>query len=201
MSTHWGREKWPSFPDDIFKCNFFNENVCILIKISLKFVPVCPINNIPALVQIMAWRRSGDKPLSDPMMVRLPPHICVTRPQWVKDLCFYKEDNKIMAGTYLEQLDVYIDGHLYFAWKQLGNSYFLQIVARHPNKRTCIQQFYCNKIQILSLSISYTDSYMHKNEHIRERGIGMILNGHLSDYTYVPLLRNIIPWAKVAWLN
>ena len=32
----------------------------------------------------MAWRRSGDKPLSDPMLVSLPTHICVTRPQWVK---------------------------------------------------------------------------------------------------------------------
>ena len=32
----------------------------------------------------MAWRRSGDKPLSKPMMVSLPTHICVTRPQWVK---------------------------------------------------------------------------------------------------------------------
>ena len=26
---------------------------------------MCPINNIPALVQIMAWRQSGDKPLFD----------------------------------------------------------------------------------------------------------------------------------------
>ena len=51
-------------PDDIFKCIFLNENVCILIKISLKFVPKGPINNIPALVQIMAWHRPGDKPLS-----------------------------------------------------------------------------------------------------------------------------------------
>ena len=55
-----------------------------LIKISLKFIPKVPINNIPALVQIMAWRRTGDKPLSEPMMVVLPTHICVTRPQWVK---------------------------------------------------------------------------------------------------------------------
>ena len=31
----------------------------------------------------MAWRRPGDKPLSEPMMVSLPTHICVTRPQWV----------------------------------------------------------------------------------------------------------------------
>ena len=42
------------------------------------------INNIPTLVQVMAWRRPGDKPLSEPMMVRLPTHICVTRLQWVK---------------------------------------------------------------------------------------------------------------------
>ena len=37
------------------------------IKISLKFVPKVPINNIPALVQIMAWRRPGDKLSSEPM--------------------------------------------------------------------------------------------------------------------------------------
>ena len=55
----------------------------ISIKISLKFVPKGLINNIPAFVQIMAWRRLGDKPLSEPMMIWLPTHICVTRPQWV----------------------------------------------------------------------------------------------------------------------
>ena len=70
--------------DDILKCIFLKENVWIPPKISLKFVPKGPINNIPALVQIMAWRRPGDKPLSEPMMVRLLTHICVTRPQWVK---------------------------------------------------------------------------------------------------------------------
>ena len=78
------RQNGPHFIDDIFKCIFLYENVWITIWISLKFVPKGPINNIPALVQIMAWRRPGDKPLSEPMMVRLPTHICVTRPQWVK---------------------------------------------------------------------------------------------------------------------
>ena len=66
-----------------FKCIFLNENVWIAIKISLKIVPKGPINNIPALVQIMAWRCSGYKPLSKPMIVCLPTHLCVTRPQWV----------------------------------------------------------------------------------------------------------------------
>ena len=72
-----------SFPDDIFKCIFLNENVWNSIKISLKSVSRGPIYNIQALVQIMAWRRPGDKPLSEPMLVTLPTHICVTRPQWV----------------------------------------------------------------------------------------------------------------------
>ena len=59
------------FPDDVLKWIFLNGNVWISIKISLKFVPSSPINNFPALVQIMVWRRPGDKPLSGPMMVSL----------------------------------------------------------------------------------------------------------------------------------
>ena len=77
------RQNGRHFPDDIFKWIFLNENIRISITISLKFVPGGPISNIPTLVQVMAWRRPGDKPLSEPMMFRLPTHICVTRPQWV----------------------------------------------------------------------------------------------------------------------
>ena len=57
------------------------------IKISLKFVPKAAVNNIPELVQIMAWRRPGDKPLSEQMMLKLLTHICVIRPQWVNLCC------------------------------------------------------------------------------------------------------------------
>ena len=83
INTLRPRQNGRHFPDDIFKWVFLNENVWILINISLKFVPRGPINNIPTLVQVMAWRRPGNKPLSEPMIVRLPTHICVTRPQWV----------------------------------------------------------------------------------------------------------------------
>ena len=72
------------FADDLFESIFLSENVWNLIKISLKFVPKGPINNIPTLVQVMAWHWPGDNPLSGPMMVRLPMHICITQPQWVK---------------------------------------------------------------------------------------------------------------------
>ena len=72
------------FPDDIFKCIFLNENAPISFEISLKFVRRGPINNIPELVQIMTWRRPGDTSLSEPRIVSLLTHICVTRPQWAK---------------------------------------------------------------------------------------------------------------------
>ena len=56
--------------DNIFNCIFFNENVWIPIQISLKYVPRSPIDNKPALVQVMAWHRTGNKPLSEPMLTR-----------------------------------------------------------------------------------------------------------------------------------
>ena len=84
VNTLRPRQNRRHFADYVFKCNFLNENVWIPIKISLKFVPKGPIDDIPTLVQIMAWRQPGDKPLSEPSMVSLLTHICVTRPQWVK---------------------------------------------------------------------------------------------------------------------
>ena len=84
INTLRPRQNGRHFADDILKCIFLNENYGIPCKISKKFVPKGSINNIPALVQIMAWCRPGDKPLSEPMMVSLTTHICVTLPQWIK---------------------------------------------------------------------------------------------------------------------
>ena len=93
INTLKPRQNGRHFADDIFKCIFLNENVWVPITFSLKFVPKGPINNISALVQIIAWRRPGDKPLSEPMMVSLTTHICVTRPQWVKH-CHQNAENR-----------------------------------------------------------------------------------------------------------
>ena len=57
--------KWRRFHRRHFQTN---EIAKISIEISLKFVPSGPIDNISALVHIMAWRRTGDKPLFQPMM-------------------------------------------------------------------------------------------------------------------------------------
>ena len=82
--THWGQDKMAAVSQTTLSNAFSWMKMRISIKISLKFVPKGPINNNPSLVQVMAWRRSGDKPLSEPMMVNLLKHIYVTQPQWVK---------------------------------------------------------------------------------------------------------------------
>ena len=53
--------------DDNFECIFLSENDRIPIRISLKFVPCSPIDNKPALIQVMAWRRKEVKPFPEPM--------------------------------------------------------------------------------------------------------------------------------------
>ena len=50
------------FADDIFKCIFLKEDVRILIQISTKFGHDGDIDNGLALVQVMAWHRTGNKP-------------------------------------------------------------------------------------------------------------------------------------------
>ena len=85
--------------DAISQTTFWNAFAWSSLKISLKFVPNLRMNNFPALVQIMAWRRPGDKPLSEPMMVSLLTHIRITRPQWVKlatPLSKTKDKNTVM---------------------------------------------------------------------------------------------------------
>ena len=100
INTLRPRQNGRLFADDTFKHIFLNENVRISIKISLNFVSKGPIDNNPALVQIMAWRRPGDKPLSEPMVVSLPTHICVTRPQWVNNMTTI-EPCKTILSAYL----------------------------------------------------------------------------------------------------
>ena len=67
--THWGRDKTAAISQTTLSIAFsWMKMLEFSIKFSLKFVPKGPIDNIPALVQIMAWRRPGDKPLSEPVM-------------------------------------------------------------------------------------------------------------------------------------
>ena len=106
INTLRPRQNEPHSADDIFKCIFLNENVRIPIKISLKFVPKGPINNMPSLVQIMAWRRPGDvrqfilKLYGATFWKYVPCHIkCST------SLSVFKQTHRIilLKGTHLDE--------------------------------------------------------------------------------------------------
>ena len=76
FNTLGAKQNGRHLPDDIL--NFLFTNLDYDFS---EFVPKGPIDNIPALVQIMAWRPPGDKPLSEPKTVNLLTHVCLTRPQ------------------------------------------------------------------------------------------------------------------------
>ena len=120
LNTLRPRENGRRFADDTFKRIFLNENVRISIKISLKFVPKGSITNNPTLVQIMAWRRSGDKPLSETMVISWLTHICVTRPQWVKGKVWgVFWEYKLWFMSYLSYCSIVCNIMLYWTMLQL----------------------------------------------------------------------------------
>ena len=138
------RQNGRHFADDPFKSTFLNATLRIAIKISLNFVPKVPINNIPALVQIMAWHRPGDKPLSEPLMARLSTHICVTRPQWVnthKDVKFHEILLTILNWTIWSKM---IDKKIDNSWKD-RNKIFQLFYNQHCACffRLCNQDWSC----------------------------------------------------------
>ena len=83
--THWGRDKMADVSQTTFSNVFSSMKMCEF-RFKFHWSLFLPINNNPALVRIMAWRRPGDKPLSEAMLVSLLTHKCVTRPQWVNTL-------------------------------------------------------------------------------------------------------------------
>ena len=123
LNTLRPRQNGHRLAADIFNYIFFSEKVWISITISLNFVPNGPTNSMPALVQIMTWRLSGDRPLSEPMLVSLLTHICVTRPQWVK---------------------LYSIGFITCRWRFEAfrlTSAFLCFYSKHP---ACYTMWWCN---------------------------------------------------------
>ena len=125
--THWGRDKMAAkFLTTISNAFAWMKIYKNPIKISLKLVRKGPINNIPALVQIMAWRRPGDKPLSEPMLVSLLTHICVTRPQLVKRTGGIAEATALVAMV--------TDHFMVCACRTVCNRHRFAIVCRlHPS--------------------------------------------------------------------
>ena len=135
--------------------HFLNDNVWISLKISRKFGTIkCPIYNNPALIKIMAWRRSGDKPLSETMMVSLLTHICVTRPRWVKG-----------TNSVIETICVYVVAYVFslFAGYNVAQSVYLgSVLSRTSEKldyRLILESAICLRGPTRMLSMGKLNSY------------------------------------------
>ena len=141
--THWSRDKIAAiFPDDNFKYIFMNENIQILFKISLNFASEVRINNIPALARIMAWRRPGDKPLSEPMIVNLLTHICITRPQWVM---FSYKNTPLMISQHWSKM----------AWYRQPTIFYLNQYWQSPMTPNTVSRGHWVKMFALILTPAY----------------------------------------------
>ena len=128
------------------------------------FIEVCskgPIKHIPALAQTMAWRRPGDKALSEPMVAELLTHVCVIRSQWVKvgaglDIwvpCgrhFVKCNNRLTSPGF----------HcitLYTAFQKLSTQSSLPLVFAHLGECDA-----CNWMIVIHIKVFFISSY---NDH------------------------------------
>ena len=109
---YWGRDKMAVILHTTFQ-RHFNGNVWLSIKFSLKFLLKGPISNIPALVKIMIWCRTGDKPLSQPTMVILSTHICVT---WAQRVDMHRNATERVYNIY----PVWISNKLWSQFKQFS---------------------------------------------------------------------------------
>ena len=142
------------FPDDIFKHTLLNENVLISIKMSLKFVPMGP-----AMVPIMAWRRPGDKPLSEPMMISLLTHIWVTRPQWVKCKSYKVKLSLKWISTYWNK-KIFIKK---MSWKKYS---LLQYLNSYDISLNCDTNYSASTLAVV---MKYFKFFMHCSSSLWKR--------------------------------
>ena len=106
--TLWGGDKWWHFADDIFKYVLLKDFFNVLIQILLKLVPRGSIDNKPVLVQTMAWRWAGDKPLSETVISQVADvYIRVTLSWWAKRFAVH------LLLTWLTVIPAWINDYIY----------------------------------------------------------------------------------------
>ena len=106
-STHWGRNKWPPLSRWHFRMHYLEKQFWFQIWFTFHWnFFLCSIDNKMALVQVMAWHRPGEEPLSEPMMVRLLTEIWAMRPEWVnpqarQKKCLHRIEKLIVEVHYV----------------------------------------------------------------------------------------------------
>ena len=118
-STQWGRDKMAAVSQTTLSNAF---SWMKMLEFRLKFIWSLFLR--VQLTIFHQWFRlsPGDKPLSEPMMVRLPTHICVVRPQWV------------LMGIGKNMI---WESCLFIAWSSLGlvsNGAFVWAITRRQDR-------------------------------------------------------------------
>ena len=135
-------------------------------------MPLCAINNIPALVQIMAWRLVGAKPWSESMTVGLSTHIyiCVTQLQWV---------NWHVNG---DKLPVWSNKTTYTKTNAILTQYAKHQPVRYPSHACQYNCFHCvlwrGQSQVIGVIIGR--SYMGKFDKSEYTGMSYSIHGRDS---------------------
>ena len=142
--------KWPPFfADGIFKCIVVNEKFYILLKISLKFIPKGPIDNNPALVQVMVCAEQATSHYLNQWWPSSLMHICGTRGRWVKSHQSKPppEYNQISVNSSRESLRVCL-------LSGISAKYL-----KSDENITCIMQVSCVLINFLYFHASCTNKF------------------------------------------
>ena len=110
--THWDRVKMRFLQTTFIQYNIFNEYDRICITISLNLSPGGPFDNLPTLVRIVAWCRSGNTPLFEPFWCNSRMQTYITRSHWVKAICLIYTVSSLSARPNFQQnKDYFYFGH------------------------------------------------------------------------------------------
>ena len=114
------------FTDNFSKRIFLKENILIQVKVSLKFVPMGPTENMTMLVWLMDWHRTGVKPLPEPMMT-LMTDTYIRHPASMS-LC---DSHNMLCTNHMSNIAIIIH----------------QVYNKILKKYLCICQFSCSNFQ------------------------------------------------------
>ena len=132
----------------------------------------------------MASRRPGDKPLSEPMVVRLPTHICVTRPQWVKPFYTHITHNSGLSNQFSEAKTTctcspalfWLRASLCFHVNSNAVNFHAYTKTRHSvdmMSNSTLSEY--GTIDIIESSVKFQNGCLHLTEKILIFGDGILL--------------------------
>ena len=181
INTLRPRQNWRHIADDTFNCILAIENVRSLIEISLKFVPKGPINNIPALVLIMAWRSPGDKPFLHQWWLI---HWRIFASLSLNELCYTHASCSNDASVILYQWKIWPDKWIYWI------CCILQNVWCHSPLRLWFRQLYKALVDQVKCALLLQQSFIISLIFKKKCHNAKVIDSSLVTWSWKDLLRD-----------